>query len=98
MVFCLMLGEGDPGPFGGGLFFAKWCSQHLQGENGTWISGEFHHIHLGGTGAPEDGTKRQLDTKGPSHGRDLMLKGSPAGGTAIRRAGVEQDRLRPTPK
>ena len=36
--------------------------------------------------------------KGPSHGHELMLKGSPAGGTAIRHAGVERDRLRPTPK
>lgn len=56
MVFCLMLegGEwGDPGHLEG-LFFAKWCPQHLQGK-----MGESHHTRLGRTGAAEDGAKRQ---------------------------------------
>ena len=47
------------------------------------IFGEFHNTHLGGTGTPKDGTKRQkncLDMEGPSHGCELMLKESPVWG------------------
>ena len=56
------------------------------------IFGEFHHTHLGGTGAPKDGTKREkncLDMEVPSHGRELTLKESPVGGVATRHPGME---------
>lgn len=86
VVFCLTLREWYPGPFGGGekgrgLLLCGMVTTIIPGENRTWISGEFHHIHWGG-GRGSWGwyyeAKEYMETEdSPSHVLELMLKWSP---------------------
>lgn len=82
MVFCLMLREWYPGPFGGevevgGCFFVGWGPQHPHGRIGLGFLENFT-THTGeGVEPPEDGTKRQKSTRKqkipPSRVLELML-------------------------